>query len=277
MFTQVYFPHPALHPFVKFYLVQQFNATPGINTVLSCKGLAALQFAFKIPAITSFYYNGTAPEDKVHLGEKPAIIGPPTTFGHTYFEGEQNLLAVALQPTAIHHFIKESATAMTNRGIKVELVEKEFNEIQEKLLGVVQPEAAIKLLEPYLIRFFHQNAGHAWRKDLSVITDYIDQRKGLIGVEDLANHFCLSRRWLEKQFKAQIGMTPKGYTRAIRFRNVLNHLYHMSEPSWMEVVAQFNYSDQSHLIKDFYQYTGSSPKDHFQSLHVVEQKIHQNF
>ncbi|MDX2070118.1 MAG: helix-turn-helix domain-containing protein [Haliscomenobacter sp.] len=277
MFTQVHLPHPALRPFVKFYLVQQFNATPGISTVLSCKGLAAIQFSFKTPAVTSFYYHGTAPEDKVHLGETPAIIGPPTTFGHAYFVGEQNLLAVALQPTATHHFIRESATAMTNRGINVELVEKEFNEVQEKLLGVAQSEVAIQLLEPHLIRFFHQNASYAWKKDLSVITNYIDQQMGLIGVEDLANHFHLSRRWLEKQFKTQIGMSPKGYARAIRFRNVLKHLYHMPQPSWMEVVAQFNYTDQSHLIKDFYQYTGSSPKEHFQSLHVVEQNIHQNF
>lgn len=277
MFTKVYLPHPALHPFVKFYLVQQFSAIPGVHAILSCKGLAALQFAFKSPAITSFYYNGTAPTDKVELGEKPAMIGPPTTFGKAYFEGEQNLLAVALQPTATHYFIKESATAMTNRGINIELVEKEFNEVQEKLLTVSQAQAAIKLLEPYLIRFFHKNAGQVWKKDLSVITDYIDQRQGLVSVEELAKQFHLSRRWLEKQFQTQIGMTPKGYTRVIRFRNVLNHLYHSPQPSWMEVVARYNYTDQSHFIKDFYQFTGNSPKVHFQNLNLIDQNIHQNF
>lgn len=245
--------------------------------MVSCKGLGALQFAFKKPATTSFYYNGTAPENKITLGERPAMIGPPTTFGHAYFEGEQNLLAVALQPTGTHHFIQESAEAMTNRGIKIELVEKGFNELQEQLFEVEQPEAAINLLEPYLIQFFSRKNKRAWKKDLSVITNYIDQNQGLVRVESLANYFCVSRRWLERQFKVQIGMTPKTYCRVVRFRNVLNCGYHSNRPSWMQLVAQFDYTDQSHLIKDFYQYTGSSPQDHFQNLPLIDLRIHRNF
>jgi AraC-like DNA-binding protein len=277
MLPEIFLPQPALRPFIKFYLTQQFDAGSGIQNNMSCKGLAAFMFAFKTPATSSFYYNGTAPEDKVHLSEKPAMIGPPTTFGKASFKGDQNLLLVALQPTATHYFIKESATAMTNRAIHIELVEKTFNEVQEKLFTVTQAQAAILLVEPYLIRFFRNNVGKAWQKDLLVITDYIDQHQGLVSVEDLAKQFHLSRSWLEKQFKTQIGMTPKGYARVIRFRNVMKHLYQSPQPSWMEVVARYNYTDQSHFIKDFYQFTGSSPKVHFQKINAIDQDLHQSF
>lgn len=277
MVTKVFLPHPALAPFVKFYLIQELNAPQPTETVVTCKGLANLQFAFKKPAITSFHYADTAAEQRVHLGEKPAMIGPPTTSGTAYFEGEIHLLAVALQTTGMYFFIKEAASAMTNRSIQVELVQKTFNEAQEKLLTVDRPEAAIVLLEPYLLQHFYKNAPYAWKTDLSVVTNYIDQCRGLVRMEALANQFNRSRRWLEKQFKTQIGISPKAYARAVRFRNVLLHLYQSSSPSWMEVIARFDYTDQSHLIKDFYQYTGSSPQVHFQNVPLIDQSLHKNF
>jgi AraC-like DNA-binding protein len=277
MYTQVYPPHPALAPFVKYYLVQQFSLPHEVHIVLSCKVLAAIQFAFKVPAITSFHYHGIPAEDRVHLGEKPAMIGPATTFGDAYFAGELNLIAVALQTTGTYFFIKESAKVMNNKGMPIDLVAKEFNEAQERLLSVSDPKEAIALLEPYLIRYFHKNTYRYWKQDLSVITDYIDQHQGLVTVEAVAKQFQMSRRWLEKQFQIQIGMSPKAYARALRFRNVLSYLYHSPTPSWMDAVAQFDYTDQSHLIKDFYQYTGNSPLVHFQNTPFIDQNIHKNF
>ncbi|MDX1942528.1 MAG: helix-turn-helix domain-containing protein [Saprospiraceae bacterium] len=277
MVTKVFSPHPALAPFVQFYLIQQTNLPQEVHCVLACKVLASIQFAFKAPAVTSFHYHGTPVENRVHLGEKPAMIGPTNVFGNAYFTGELNLLAVALQTTGTHYFIKESATAMTNRGVQVELVNKAFNEAQEKLLAVSSPQAAVQTLEPYLIRHFYKNAPHVLKNDLSMITNYVDGREGMVHIEAMAKTFNRSRRWLEKQFQAQIGMSPKAYARAVRFRNVMRHLYHAPNPSWMEVVARFNYTDQSHLIKDFYQYAGNSPQAHFQSIPLIDQNIHKNF
>lgn len=277
MITRVFLPHPALKPFVQFYLVQQTYLPQEVHCVVTCKVLASIQFAFKAPADTSFYYQGTPVGARVHLGVKPAMIGPTNVFGNAYFSGELNLLAVALKTTGSHYFIKESANAMTNREIQVELVAKEFNEAQEKLLAVSSPEAAVQVLEPYLIRHFCKNAPHICKNDLSAVTNHIDRQNGMVNIEDLAKEFHLSRRWLEKQFQVQIGMSPKAYARAVRFRNVLGRLYQAPTPSWMEAVAAFNYTDQSHLIKDFYQYTGKSPQTHFQSTPHIDQKIHTNF
>jgi AraC-like DNA-binding protein len=205
------------------------------------------------------------------------MIGPSNVFGNAYFTGELNLLAVALKSTGTYHFIKESANVMTNRGVLVELIAKTFNEAQEKLLAVTTPEAAVQTLEPYLIQHFYKNTSPAPKNDFLVATNYIDERHGMVNIEDMAKTFGRSRRWLEKQFQVQVGMSPKAYARAVRFRKVMHYLYQSSSPSWLEIVAQFNYTDQSHLIKDFYQYTGSSPQAHFQNIPLIDQSIHKNF
>lgn len=160
MVTKVFSPHPALAPFVQFYLIQQTNLPEEVHCVLACKVLASIQFAFKAPAVTSFHYHGTPTENRVHLGEKPAMIGPTNVFGNAYFAGELNLLAVALQTTGTHYFIKESATAMTNRGVQVELVNKAFNEAQEKLLAVRSPQAACFCSESSIF-WYSQSCGYS--------------------------------------------------------------------------------------------------------------------
>jgi AraC-like DNA-binding protein len=186
-------------------------------------------------------------------------------------------LTVALQPTAIQYFIKDSSHLMTNRGLRVESVTNFFNEAQERLLAVKTSKEAIQILEPYLFKYFSDNQQSFRQKDISIIADYIDQRNGLINVEALAKEFNQSRRWMEKQFQVQIGMSPKAYARAVRFRDMLAHLYSLPNPSFLDAVAKFNYTDQSHLIKDFYQYTSLSPLAYFKDTPLFEQIVHQTF
>jgi len=44
----------------------------------------------------------------------------------------------------------------------------------------------------------------------------------------------------------------------------------------MEMVARFQYNDQSHLIKDFHDFTGSSPVRHFAQYGYAETLLKQN-
>jgi AraC-like DNA-binding protein len=277
MITKILPSHPALAPFVKHYLVYEWHIAEAIDALVACKVLGAILFSFKSPSNTSFRYSGMDESNRVFLGEKPAMIGPTNTFGHAYFEGEINILIVALQPTATQYFLRDDAQLLTNEGLRVESVTNFFNEAQERLLDVKSSNEAIQILEPYLFKYFSDNQQSFRQKDISIIADYIDQRNGLINVEALAKEFNQSRRWMEKQFQVQIGMSPKAYARAVRFRDMLAHLYSLPNPSFLDAVAKFNYTDQSHLIKDFYLYTSLSPLAYFKDTPLFEQIVHQTF
>ncbi|RAJ73729.1 AraC-like DNA-binding protein [Chitinophaga dinghuensis] len=87
----------------------------------------------------------------------------------------------------------------------------------------------------------------------------ITANQGSISIEQLAQKVCLSKRVLEYKFKEQVGVSPKLYSRIIRFNSLLADIKSHKFKDWQELVLQYNYFDQAHFIKDFKRFSGSSP------------------
>ena len=66
----------------------------------------------------------------------------------------------------------------------------------------------------------------------------------------------LSPRQFRRRFQAEVGITPKLYGRIRRFQRALGILGSMP---FAEAAAACGYYDQSHLIRDFRQFTGQAP------------------
>ena len=96
-------------------------------------------------------------------------------------------------------------------------------------------------------------------KDMSPVIEYIFSRNGVVQVKHLTNKFHISRRWLEKQFAEQVGISPKEFARITRFNALLTSVETTPSVSWTEMIDKFGYYDQSHLNRDFHEFTGQSP------------------
>ena len=129
---------------------------------------------------------------------------------------------------------------------------------------------AQQLVESYLLHHAHHLNKPFSVKDMSPVADYIERQNGVVTIQQLEDKFHISRRWLEKQFAAQIGMSPKDFVRITRFNALLAHLMTISARfqdvpcvCWCEMIDKFGYYDQSHLIHDFHDFTGQSPTQFF--------------
>lgn len=69
----------------------------------------------------------------------------------------------------------------------------------------------------------------------------------------------LSRRRFSQLFREQVGITPKLYSRLHRFYWVLRRLSSGSDIDWADVALAGGYSDQSHLVHEFREFSGFSP------------------
>lgn len=74
---------------------------------------------------------------------------------------------------------------------------------------------------------------------------------------EIAEQISISYRQLQRNFSEFLGMTPKEYERADRFHLAVKSLKVFS-PSQASVVS--GYSDQSHMIKEFRQISGRTPR-----------------
>ena len=71
----------------------------------------------------------------------------------------------------------------------------------------------------------------------------------------------LSERTIQLRFKKYLGYSPKELLRFTRFKKVINRILQKENHNvdWYGLVDEFGYHDQSHLIKDFHHYLGTTP------------------
>ncbi len=89
---------------------------------------------------------------------------------------------------------------------------------------------------------------------------------GALRVESLAAGLGVSRQYLANQFRDHVGLSPKLFARICRFRAARTAAL-AAEPGrhghdWATLALDSGYFDQSHLIRDFQDFTGASPDVH---------------
>ncbi|WP_262884519.1 helix-turn-helix domain-containing protein [Rudanella paleaurantiibacter] len=77
----------------------------------------------------------------------------------------------------------------------------------------------------------------------------------------MAQAHTISPRTVQLRFQQQLGYSAKAMMRFVRFKKVVAHLLEnpAAPPDWSDLVLNYGYHDQPHLIRDFQFYTGLSP------------------
>lgn len=167
---------------------------------------------------------------------------------------------VALKPTALQSLLGESAGAVTDTVIRVDNLLPEFRFLAEQLAAQRSQFGQLAVLDAVLRRLFRNGVANPGEVDGAL--HRIVQSRGLTRIDELSVQERISTRSLTRKFTEQVGMSPKQYARIIRFRAVMNYLLTNPGVSWLDIIYQFGYHDQSHLIKDFQLMTGYSPSQY---------------
>jgi AraC-like DNA-binding protein len=85
-----------------------------------------------------------------------------------------------------------------------------------------------------------------------------------VSLTELARHVSLSRYYLLRTFRAEVGMPPHAYLESVRIRHA-QRLIESGKPL-VEVAAEVGYSSQSHLTGRFKQIIGVTPGQYAREL-----------
>lgn len=94
------------------------------------------------------------------------------------------------------------------------------------------------------------------------IQSSVDQLRSGSSVGEVAADLGLSRRRFIEVFTDQVGMTPKRFARVQRFQRALALARSATDhrpPIWSQLALDCGYFDQSHMIREFLDFSGSSP------------------
>src|SRR5215813_11668885 len=81
-------------------------------------------------------------------------------------------------------------------------------------------------------------------------------------VREAAKYLGLSQRRFIQVFKAEVGLTPKLFSRIQRFQQSRTFIQHNPSINWADLAVDFGYFDQSHFIREFLEFSGLSPTDY---------------
>lgn len=183
----------------------------------------------------------------------------------TFFQNAENtyVLCVVLTPIGFHHLFRDSSTKKPKEDFSFEnlCLDEQFEGLTAKMQSVYVYNEAIELAESYLFNYFSHLNIPLSNTDMAPVVDYILAQNGVVKIKDLEDKFHLSGRWLEKQFAEQVGMSPKDFARVTRFNALITEVKMTPSVSWSDLTDNYGYYDQSHLIRDFHDYTKQSPTE----------------
>lgn len=189
----------------------------------------------------------------------PYIVGTMTSFlDVSYDTGMVQMLGIRFRPNGITAFTKIPVSELTDKSIELALTETLFDSsFYERLSGFQTMKERIFSIEIYLIsrlpNYFIPE------KRIDYVVECIRKANGLITVRQIAAAACLSERQLERKFKSVIGISPKIFSRIIKFRYTVDYLRCSPKDSLYMAALECGYFDHSHLIKDFREFGGVLP------------------
>lgn len=101
------------------------------------------------------------------------------------------------------------------------------------------------------------------RREVAAAWQWMVRRGGTGRMDDLSAYVAMSGRQLSTLFNAEVGMSPKGVNRLIRFDAAVGRVRMLCMrpgSSTLTGIAELSgYFDHAHLVRDFHEFVGCSP------------------
>jgi len=168
------------------------------------------------------------------------------------------MLVIQLKPNGFLPVIHKPISELNGKVIKAEdLFGQRILEIRQELLNEAEVVDKFKIIEDWLLNRIDES-----KAPNAELDEVLEQLRNL-SIENhnvIISNYPKTQKNLINQFKKYYGLTPKMFHRIFRFNEVLQELHKNKSISWTQIAYQFGYSDQSHFIKEFNEFSGFNPQ-----------------
>jgi AraC-like DNA-binding protein len=266
MYLRTYSPGPPLNAFVeRFWLCSDAPAHPRERILPS----GTVELVINLSDDEIRIYDPAQP-DRARRYPGAAVSGPYR--GCFLIDPLQHasIIGVHFRPGRAVPVLGVPARELADAHVDLEaLWGSAVAELRERLCMATTPAQRFAVLENALLRRLRSSRpGHG---AIPLALDAFEHAGAAVKVRDLARQVGLSQRRFIQLFTAEVGLTPKLYGRVRRFQRAREMVRKAAEPDWAAVAIACGFFDQSHLIRDFGEFSGLSPGAYLsqQSDHVL--------
>jgi len=196
--------------------------------------------------------------DSSHCGH---VIGPMSS-AHPAAHGERVVeVGAYFHPAQATSFLRTPACELTDRILPLpDLWGRGGVSLEARIGEAGRDDERVGQLELALIQRLKSGAHHGSAVNVSALATFVQQRHGAVSVVDLAESAGVTRQHLGRIFQEEIGMPPKLFCRLARFRAALACSGRNVRNDGAGMAAELGYTDQSHMIAEFREFSGLTPK-----------------
>ena len=194
-------------------------------------------------------------KDKWELQSRSLLAGQIT--GHFFLEntGQSSMMGLKFKPAALTNLFEILMHPFTDAVVDLKN--------HEKLIGL---ETSVRIPGNYEMRTqraidFLAGIPELNEQVVGKSLELIFKSSGNINVTELCEACSVSERQLERLDKKYVGLSPKVYTRIIRFSRIFDMIKN-EDHNWTQLGLEAGFYDQSHFIRDFKAFTGEDPSSY---------------
>ncbi|MFB9842406.1 helix-turn-helix domain-containing protein [Mucilaginibacter ginsenosidivorans] len=251
-------PHPSLGP----YIAKMCIFESGGRLPVSERKLIVPNANFKL---TLTYRNGiearvgdrsfVQSENKLSLTgliDLPVLLDPQ-------MDVPTGTIIIEFNPLGAYRFFRLSYDELKNQIVDLEhLAGNCAGELQSQLAETTSVMEKLQLLQNFLIRLLDKT-------EADPIYDYcikrISDSKGMVSVAQLEKETGYSSRWIHTKFSEHLGTGPKNLAEITRFKQFYQAFSAGAGHQALKEQIYHHYHDQSHFIRAFRRFTGTTPTD----------------
>ena len=188
-----------------------------------------------------------------------SIIGQPTVRQNLQITHEYLMLYVRFQPGSLFKLFHIPMRMLTDQHIDAAaILGKEITALYEQLGSCNRYDIMVSILDNYFLKKISCLKNNS--QPVDGIGRMILQNPQGFNLEKTAKEDCLSYRQFEKRFEQLAGITPKYYARICRFYQAFELKENNPTLDWLSIAVRTGYNDYQHLVKDFKEFAGTTPK-----------------
>lgn len=240
--------------YVRYYAQReaQFGIS-GVAIPVLARSCPLLDFEFGDPIGIHSSSSGLTPR-----AETAALVGLETYVqNHLLISGHFEHFAIHFQPLALNHLFGLPVFELTNCNHAAHAVlGPAISQLRQRLGEARSFQERVQLADSFIAARSLAVPAH---DSIELAANEIIRNQGQCRIDFLAHHTGHSMRNFQRMFRERVGVSPKLYSRIIRFEAALRTKTAAPHISWTTAAQDFGYHDQMHLIHDFRQFSGATP------------------
>ncbi len=253
---QTFHPQSDLESLVKCYWTLEVTAQKEVQRQLIIPD-GCIEMIFSLGDDVKRYTS----EDGWIIQPRQMVLGQITESFYIEPTGYVDTFAVRFYPYGFANFVSTPIKELANKETPLDLLfgAEVAKQLWQRVIQATGTEERISIIESFLLERLNDKTTIG--QIVKTTIDTLFSTRGSIPINAILKDDLSKRRQLERDFTKQIGISPKQLGKVIRLQAALKILLSQQSETLTEIAYQSEYYDQAHFIKDFKEFTGTTPKD----------------